>query len=81
MRADWGLATTGVAGPDAQDGHPVGQVFVAVANAAGNLTRVVELALSGGREEIRQQAADAALDLLVAELGTVRGGAQATVDL
>lgn len=29
--ADWGLATTGVAGPDPQDGHPVGQVFVAVA--------------------------------------------------
>ncbi len=29
--ADWGLATTGVAGPEPQDGHPVGQVFVAVA--------------------------------------------------
>ena len=29
--ADWGLATTGVAGPDPQDGHPVGQVYVAVA--------------------------------------------------
>ena len=25
------MATTGVAGPDPQDGHPVGQVFVAVA--------------------------------------------------
>jgi nicotinamide-nucleotide amidase len=69
--ADWGLATTGVAGPDAQDGHPVGQVFVAVAAAAGSRSRVVELALSGGREEIRRQAADAALDLLVAELGRV----------
>jgi nicotinamide-nucleotide amidase len=78
--ADWGLATTGVAGPDAQDGHPVGQVFVAVANAAGTSTRVVELALSGGREEIRQQAADAAMDLLVAQLVTVDGGAQATVE-
>lgn len=29
--ADWGVATTGVAGPNDQDGHPVGQVFVAVA--------------------------------------------------
>lgn len=31
LGADWGLATTGVAGPDAQDGRPVGCVFVAVA--------------------------------------------------
>ena len=30
--ADWGVATTGVAGPEAQDGHPVGQVFVAVSH-------------------------------------------------
>jgi nicotinamide-nucleotide amidase len=30
-RSDWGLATTGVAGPDPQDGVPVGTVFLAVA--------------------------------------------------
>jgi nicotinamide-nucleotide amidase len=78
--ADWGLATTGVAGPDPQDGHPVGQVFVAVARAAGTRSRVVELALSGGREEIRLQAADAALELLVAELVSIDGPAQATVE-
>ncbi len=29
--ADWGVALTGVAGPDSQDGHPVGEVFVGVA--------------------------------------------------
>ncbi|WP_369217489.1 CinA family protein [Streptomyces flavofungini] len=31
LRADWGIATTGVAGPDPQDGQAVGTVFVAVA--------------------------------------------------
>ncbi|MFE0102713.1 CinA family protein [Streptomyces sp. NPDC059009] len=31
LGADWGLATTGVAGPDPQDGQAVGTVFVAVA--------------------------------------------------
>lgn len=31
LGADWGLATTGVAGPDPQDGKPVGTVYVAVA--------------------------------------------------
>ncbi|WP_367045325.1 CinA family protein [Streptomyces sp. Je 1-332] len=30
MGADWGIATTGVAGPEPQDGQPVGTVFVAV---------------------------------------------------
>jgi nicotinamide-nucleotide amidase len=32
--ADWGLATTGVAGPDPQDGVPVGTVYVAVTGPA-----------------------------------------------
>ncbi|MGA4839225.1 CinA family protein [Streptomyces sp. G45] len=30
LGADWGVATTGVAGPEPQDGQPVGTVFVAV---------------------------------------------------
>lgn len=34
-RADIGLATTGVAGPEPQDGQPVGTVFVAVAGQEG----------------------------------------------
>jgi len=61
--ADWGLATTGVAGPDPQDGKPVGRVYVAVAGPDG--TRVEELDLSGGRREIRDAAVGAALALFV----------------
>ena len=49
--ADWGLATTGVAGPEPQDGKPVGMVFVAVAGPAGATVR--ELSLSGSRAGIR----------------------------
>jgi nicotinamide-nucleotide amidase len=59
--SDWGLATTGVAGPDPQDGHRVGTVFVA---AAGPVARVQALTLAGSRAEIRLAAAVAALDLL-----------------
>ncbi|MFL6045939.1 MAG: CinA family protein [Propionibacteriaceae bacterium] len=66
--ADWGLATTGVAGPDAQDGHPVGQVFIAVSYHAGELLRVKELWLQGNRAEIREQAAAAGLELLAEAL-------------
>lgn len=60
--ADWGLGTTGVAGPDPQDGHPVGTVFVAV---GGPVVRVRSLSLTGTRPEIRLAAAVAAIDLLV----------------
>jgi nicotinamide-nucleotide amidase len=67
--ADWGLATTGVAGPEAQAGHPVGQVFVAVSHQAEGVTRVKELSLQGERTVIRQQAAVAALTLLADALG------------
>ncbi|HWA67353.1 MAG TPA: CinA family protein [Mycobacteriales bacterium] len=51
LGATWGLAFTGVAGPQPQDGKPVGTVYVAVAGPRG--TDVVSLLLSGEREVIR----------------------------
>jgi nicotinamide-nucleotide amidase len=74
--ADWGLAATGVAGPEEQDGHPVGQVFVAVGRPSGGYSQVQELHLAGPREEVRQQAADQALQLLVKVLGMDGGTAR-----
>jgi nicotinamide-nucleotide amidase len=70
--ADWGLSATGVAGPEPQDGHPVGQVFVGVASRLGH-RGVRELALTGPREEIRRAAAQAALELLEQALGMPEG--------
>jgi nicotinamide-nucleotide amidase len=77
--ADWGLATTGVAGPASQDGHPVGTVYVAVAGPGGApaYAFVRRLALSGSRPEIRAGAVAAALALLDGVIGhatTVAGG-------
>ena len=61
--ADWGVATTGYAGPDGgADGTPVGTVYVAVAGADG--TQVQECRFTGDRAEIRAQAATRALELL-----------------
>lgn len=69
-RADWGLATTGVAGPDPQNGVAVGVVFVGVAGADGTEVRAVEL--TGGRAAVRAGAVAAALDLLAGRLSPPR---------
>nr|WP_218853878.1 nicotinamide-nucleotide amidohydrolase family protein [Schumannella luteola] len=65
-----GLGTTGVAGPDPQDGHGVGTVFVAV--ALDERIEVRRLALSGDRAAIRRGAVDAVLALLDEVLVTSR---------
>ncbi|SEN39142.1 CinA family protein [Actinacidiphila rubida] len=73
LTADWGASTTGVAGPDPQDGQPVGTVFVAVAGP--DRTEVAALRLSGDRTAIRTASVAAVLDLLTVELrrSTVAG--------
>lgn len=71
--ADWGLATTGVAGPDPQEGHPPGTVFVAVAHvgpgdASAGTARVEQLALEGDRVAVRAGTVDAVLGLFLTVL-------------
>ncbi len=70
--ADWGLATTGVAGPEPQDGVPVGTVYVAVAGPDGATVR--ELRLKGNRADVRDGSATAVLTLLVETLRGVPAG-------
>ncbi|MFJ2116587.1 MULTISPECIES: CinA family protein [unclassified Streptomyces] len=67
LGADWGAATTGVAGPDPQDGRPVGTVYVAVAGPEG-VGKVAELRLNGGRADIRKESVRSVLGLLLGEL-------------
>ena len=76
LDATWGLATTGVAGPDQQEGRAVGTVWVAIAGPAGATARL--LALVGDRAAIRQATCDAVLELLAHELGE-RGRPQTEV--
>jgi nicotinamide-nucleotide amidase len=66
MGATYGLATTGVAGPDPADGKAVGTVYVAVAGPGSS--RVKALRLSGDRAGIRVQSVLAVLALLDEEL-------------
>ncbi|WP_225801372.1 CinA family protein [Streptomyces sp. NK15101] len=71
LGADWGISTTGVAGPAEQDGQPVGTVYVAVAGPATTSARagkVVSLRLNGDRKEIRRESVRSVLELLHEEL-------------
>lgn len=61
MGADVGLATTGVAGPEPQDGKPVGLVFVAVVGPG--VDEVREIRLQGDRAAIREASVEAVLGL------------------
>lgn len=61
--SDWGLATTGVAGPDPSEGKPVGTVHVAVSGPGG--VRARQLRLSGDREAIRHATVADVLSWLV----------------
>lgn len=67
LGADWGVSTTGVAGPDPQDGHPPGTGFVAVDGPGTALVR--EIGVGGDRAAIRHGTVVAALDLLLFALG------------
>ncbi|MFI1864431.1 CinA family protein [Streptomyces jumonjinensis] len=72
LGADWGIATTGVAGPEPQDGRPVGTVHIAVAGLKGT-GKVAVLRLNGTRAEIRRESVRSVLGLLLDELlGSVR---------
>jgi nicotinamide-nucleotide amidase len=67
-RADIGLSATGVAGPTGTTPpKPIGLVYIGLASDQGTVFK--ELQLSGGRNEIREKAAAAALGLLWLHLG------------
>lgn len=75
--ADFGVAVTGVAGPEPQDGQPVGTVYAAVAGPDSH-TRVVRFSFTGDRSGIRLDTVTGALRLLGAAVrGDVTGNTRA----
>jgi nicotinamide-nucleotide amidase len=64
LGATYGVGTTGVAGPDQQDGRPVGEVHIAVAGPDGTVVQTLGGGLSATRGAVRQAAVAAALGLL-----------------
>ena len=62
LGADVGIATTGVAGPSEQEGHPPGTVFLGLAH--GDRTEALRIRLPGDRTRVREYAAISVLNLL-----------------
>jgi nicotinamide-nucleotide amidase len=69
--ADYAVSTTGVAGPAAQEGKPVGLVYVGVAGPDGVSTQ--ELRLDGDRAEIRKRSCMEAMSVAMAQVVGVTG--------
>mgnify|MGYP000689292461 CR=1 FL=1 len=62
--ATYGLATTGIAGPDGgTEDKPVGLVYIACAGSKKTLVK--ECHFSGGRQSVRRQATEMVLQLLL----------------
>jgi nicotinamide-nucleotide amidase len=86
LGADWGLATTGVAGPDPQDGQPVGTVFVAVSGPFEEVSdelggeKVASLRLNGDRAEIRMESVRSVLALLLEQIAGEQTGNERAQD-
>jgi len=66
LGATYGVATTGVAGPEPADGQPVGTAHIAVSAADDTVVRTI--ALRGGRHQIRTLTVEHALGLLLGRL-------------
>ncbi|HWR73192.1 MAG TPA: nicotinamide-nucleotide amidohydrolase family protein, partial [Nitrospirota bacterium] len=61
--ADFGIAVTGIAGPDGGSvDKPVGLVFIALASASG--VKVDEHRFLGNRDQVRMKAAQTALNMV-----------------
>jgi len=78
LGSTYALSTTGVAGPDRQEGKPVGTVYVGLAGPGG--TRALALELDGDRGAIQDASVAAALAALTEELDGVSAAGRPAED-
>lgn len=78
LGADWGVSTTGVAGPGPAEGKQAGTVHVAVAGEHGSTH--LALSLHGTRDQVRGASVTAALELLLEVLDTQLSDRRGTVE-
>lgn len=72
--ADWAVSLTGVAGPEACDGHPVGEVHIAVVHHECVWVRTLRLPVRSERAEVRKRSVDEALSFVLHCMGDIDEG-------
>jgi PncC family amidohydrolase len=68
LGCDYCISITGVAGPEPQDGMPVGTVFMGIAGPVGNRVASCRLQIVGQPEQIQKRACTAAARILLGYL-------------
>lgn len=67
--ADWVIAVTGVAGPDPQDGHHPGEVWICVLGprvpSTPQFQQIERFSFEGDREAVRRQTVEASFGMLL----------------
>lgn len=63
LATDWAISFTGVAGPDALEGHPAGTVYIGVATPSGK-TLAQRYRFQGDRQAVREASVAAGFDWL-----------------
>lgn len=69
LGADVAVSTTGVGGPDPQDGHPAGTVYIGWSTPTETGSRL--FTFDASPEEVVHRSASTAVDLLIAAVGSV----------
>lgn len=72
--SDWALALTGVAGPDGQDGRPVGEVFIGLARPDGDVV-VRRAERDGHMRSVRSEQENALVSVLAGDRAQIRSWA------
>lgn len=67
LQTDWAVSFTGVAGPGPADGHVAGTVYVGIAQPNGQVVSQ-KFIFSGNRQAVRNQAVEAASEMLLATI-------------
>lgn len=70
LQTDWAVSFTGVAGPDALEGHPAGTVFIGMAAPDGTVI-AQEYHFAGDRQAVRLASVQAGFALIMAKIATL----------